>query len=107
MKQRPDKIAIATDDPSLPDPTRLGQRYGPADLTVHEQMRAVGRAGNALAVRDGKLVVCPLVFGIPAPGVAGLRGDVHVSRAGTGLETPDAPGVRLAPESSRVTAATR
>ncbi len=39
MKQRPEKIAIVTGDPSLPDPTKLGQRYGPADLAVHEQMR--------------------------------------------------------------------
>mgnify|MGYP001813751771 FL=1 len=39
MKQRPDKIAIVTGDPSLPDPTKHGQRYGPADLAVHEQMR--------------------------------------------------------------------
>jgi D-alanine-D-alanine ligase len=35
----PKKLAIVTGDPSLPDPTKHGQRYGPADLAVHDAMR--------------------------------------------------------------------
>lgn len=35
----PSKIAIITGDPSLPDPTKQDQRYGPQDLVVHEEMR--------------------------------------------------------------------
>lgn len=35
----PGRIAVITGDPSLPDPTKLHQRYGPDDLAVHEKMR--------------------------------------------------------------------
>ena len=35
----PGKIAIITGDPSLPDPTKQDQRYGPQDLAVHDAMR--------------------------------------------------------------------
>ncbi len=35
----PSRIAVITGDPGQPDPTKLGQRYGPEDLTVHEKMR--------------------------------------------------------------------
>lgn len=35
----PKRLAIVTGDPSLPDPTKQGQRYGPADLAVHDAMR--------------------------------------------------------------------
>lgn len=35
----PKKIAIVTGDPSLPDPTKQGHRYGPEDLLVHRNMR--------------------------------------------------------------------
>ncbi len=35
----PARIAVITGDPSLPDPTKLGQSYGPEDLKVHEEMR--------------------------------------------------------------------
>lgn len=35
----PRRIAIVTGDPSLPDPTKHGHRYGPEDLAVHERMR--------------------------------------------------------------------
>jgi D-alanine-D-alanine ligase len=35
----PRRIAIVTGDPSLPDPTKHGQRYGPEDLAVHDAMR--------------------------------------------------------------------
>jgi D-alanine-D-alanine ligase len=35
----PGKLAVITGDPSLPDPTKHGQRYGPADLAVHDAMR--------------------------------------------------------------------
>lgn len=34
----PKRIAIITGDPSLPDPTKQGHRYGPQDLVVHERM---------------------------------------------------------------------
>lgn len=36
----PARIAVLTGDPSLPDPTKSGQRYGPEDLEVHARMRA-------------------------------------------------------------------
>lgn len=39
MNELPRKIAIITGDPSLPDPTKHEQRYGPADLAVHDAMR--------------------------------------------------------------------
>ena len=39
MRTLPQKIAIITGDPSLPDPTKLNQRYGPEDLAVHAAMR--------------------------------------------------------------------
>lgn len=35
----PETIAIITGDPSLPDPTKLGHRYGPEDIAVHSAMR--------------------------------------------------------------------
>ena len=35
----PARIAVITGDPSLPDPTKLGHRYGPEDLKVHAEMR--------------------------------------------------------------------
>jgi D-alanine-D-alanine ligase len=35
----PEKIAIITGDPSLPDATKQDHRYGPEDLTVHAKMR--------------------------------------------------------------------
>jgi len=35
----PERIAIVTGDPSRPDPTKHGQRYGPADMAVHDAMR--------------------------------------------------------------------
>lgn len=35
----PRRIAIITGDPSLPDPTKHGHRYGAEDLAVHERMR--------------------------------------------------------------------
>lgn len=35
----PAKLAVITGDPSLPDPTKHGQRYGPADLANHDAMR--------------------------------------------------------------------
>jgi len=35
----PDRIAVLTGDPSLPDPTKLNQRYGPEDLAVHAAMK--------------------------------------------------------------------
>lgn len=34
----PEKIAIITGDPSLPDPTKQGHQYGPQDLEVHARM---------------------------------------------------------------------
>ena len=34
----PKSIAIITGDPSLPDPTKQGHRYGPQDLAVHQKM---------------------------------------------------------------------
>ena len=39
MQALPERIAIVTGDPSLPDPTKQGHRYGPADLAVHDRMR--------------------------------------------------------------------
>ena len=39
MTELPKKIAIITGDPSLPDPTKHDQRYGPADLALHQTMR--------------------------------------------------------------------
>ncbi len=39
MTELPNRIAIVTGDPSRPDPTKHGQRYGPADFVVHEAMR--------------------------------------------------------------------
>lgn len=36
----PRRIAVITGDPSLPDPTKHEQRYGPEDLEVHARMRA-------------------------------------------------------------------
>ena len=39
MNELPDSVAIITGDPSLPDPTKHGQAYGPADLAVHDAMR--------------------------------------------------------------------
>lgn len=45
--QLPERIAVITGDPSLPDPTKLGHRYGPEDLAVHEKMR------EAFASLDG------------------------------------------------------
>ncbi|MCG6873269.1 MAG: D-alanine--D-alanine ligase [Gammaproteobacteria bacterium] len=35
----PGRIAVVTGDPSLPDPTKYGQRYGPEDLKVHAVLR--------------------------------------------------------------------
>ena len=35
----PERIAIITGDPSLPDPTKKNRRYGPEDLLVHQKMR--------------------------------------------------------------------
>ncbi|MBT8080073.1 MAG: D-alanine--D-alanine ligase [Gammaproteobacteria bacterium] len=35
----PVKVAVVTGDPSLPDPTKHEQRYGPPDLEVHARMR--------------------------------------------------------------------
>jgi len=35
----PARIAVVTGDPSLPDPTKHGQRYGPEDLAVHARMK--------------------------------------------------------------------
>ena len=34
----PERVAIITGDPSLPDPTKHGQRYGPEDLAVQDRM---------------------------------------------------------------------
>ncbi len=34
----PETLAIITGDPSLPDPTKQGHRYGPQDLVVHRKM---------------------------------------------------------------------
>ena len=39
-KRLPRSIAVITGDPSLPDPTKDGQRYGPEDLEVHARMKA-------------------------------------------------------------------
>lgn len=39
MHALPKNIAIITGDPSLPDPTKQGHRYGPEDLAVHDAMR--------------------------------------------------------------------
>lgn len=39
MNTAPEKIAVVTGDPSLPDPTKHGQRYGPADLEVQATLR--------------------------------------------------------------------
>lgn len=35
----PARIAVLTGDPSLPDPTKQHQRYGPEDLAVHAAMK--------------------------------------------------------------------
>lgn len=35
----PARIAVLTGDPSLPDPTKSGHRYGPEDLLVHARMK--------------------------------------------------------------------
>lgn len=35
----PETVAIITGDPSLPDPTKHGQRYGAEDIAVHDAMR--------------------------------------------------------------------
>jgi D-alanine-D-alanine ligase len=51
MKPRPERIAVITGDPSLPDPTKLGQRYGPADLAVHERMREAFAAVQGMDTR--------------------------------------------------------
>lgn len=34
----PKTIAVITGDPTLPDPTKQGHRYGPQDLVVHQRM---------------------------------------------------------------------
>ena len=39
MPTLPEKIAIVTGDPSLPDPTKQHHRYGPEDLELHDVMR--------------------------------------------------------------------
>lgn len=43
MRALPQRIAIVTGDPSLPDPTKQGHRYDVQDFAVHDAMR------NALA----------------------------------------------------------
>lgn len=35
----PSRIAVITGDPTLPDPTKQGHRYGPQDIAVHDAMR--------------------------------------------------------------------
>ena len=35
----PGRIAVITGDPSLPDPTKQGARYGPQDLALHQKLR--------------------------------------------------------------------
>lgn len=47
MSNLPGKVAVITGDPSLPDPTKHEQRYGPEDLKNHEKLR------DALAATDG------------------------------------------------------
>ena len=39
MRALPKNIVIVTGDPSLPDPTKENQSYGPQDLVVHDEMR--------------------------------------------------------------------
>lgn len=39
MMMLPERIAIVTGDPSLPDRTKKNHRYGAEDLAVHEKMR--------------------------------------------------------------------
>lgn len=39
MDELPGRVAIITGDPSLPDPTKHGERYEPQDLAVHDAMR--------------------------------------------------------------------
>lgn len=48
MSRLPERIAVITGDPSLPDPTKHGQAYGPADLAVHEAMREAFATIDAL-----------------------------------------------------------
>lgn len=47
MTSMPARLAAVTGDPSLPDPTKHGQAYGPEDLEVHRQLeealRSIGR----------------------------------------------------------------
>lgn len=39
MTALPKKIVIVTGDPSLPDPTKENQAYGPQDIAVHDEMK--------------------------------------------------------------------
>lgn len=39
MRALPKNVVIVTGDPSLPDPTKENQAYGPADLAVHDEMK--------------------------------------------------------------------
>lgn len=39
MTSFPGKIAVITGDPSQPDPTKVGERYGEQDLEVHARMK--------------------------------------------------------------------
>lgn len=52
MKQSdlPRSIAVITGDPTLPDPTKDGQRYGPEDLEVHARMKAAFETIEGLEV---------------------------------------------------------
>ena len=55
MNRYPDRIAVVTGDPSLPDPTKLGESYGEQDIEVHERMKAafasIGRYSVAVIER--------------------------------------------------------
>lgn len=39
MTSLPDRVAAVTGDPSLPDPTKYGEAYGPEDLEVHRRLK--------------------------------------------------------------------
>lgn len=47
----PRSIAVITGDPSLPDPTKLGQRYGAEDLAVHRRMQEAFESVDGLETR--------------------------------------------------------
>lgn len=46
----PARIAVVTGDPSLPDPTKHGERYGAEDLEVHARMRAAFASFDTMTV---------------------------------------------------------